>query len=589
MQHTLFSKIKKINKDTGRNILNSTKWIYRYAGRYRKAMLFYTLTGLTETGASLGVSLVSKDLVDIITGHQSGMLIQAFCWFIGLSVGHIILSQLSGYFSSLISIRVDNEIKSDIFHKILITDWESITSYHTGDLLTRWNSDASVVSNGILNWIPNLIINIVKFISSFAIIMYYDPSFALIAVTGIPFSILLSRSILLRMQNNSNESSTMYAKMAGFHQEAFSNIQIIKAFDLIRLYTKRLRQLQREYLEMRMGFQRLSMLTSILMSMVGIAVSYACYGWGIYRVWSDAISYGTMTLFLGLTSSLTGTLNALISQVPTAISITTSAGRLMDILNMPKEEDTQEDSSYELPETYREKGISLRLTGLNYAYRTGTRVFEQAVLEAHPHDIVALVGPSGEGKTTLLRILLALLKPQEGDCRLYAGDNMIDSIPVSPSTRKLFAYVPQGNTMFSGTIAENLRNVKPDASEEEMIASLRAACAWEFVEKLPDRIHSKVGERGTGFSEGQSQRLSIARALLRKSPILLLDEATSALDVATERKVLRNIMRDEYPRTCIITTHRPTVLGICSKVYTISEHKCRLISEDELAAMLQEF
>jgi ABC-type multidrug transport system fused ATPase/permease subunit len=209
---------------------------------------------------------------------------------------------------------------------------------------------------------------------------------------------------------------------------------------------------------------------------------------------------------------------------------------------------------------------------------------------------VALVGPSGEGKTTMLRILLSLIRIQEGEAEVCAcktdengGKMEEERIPLKPSARKLFSYVPQGNTMFSGTIAENMRNVRPDASDEEIREALELACAWEFVERLPEGIHSRIQERGGGFSEGQAQRLSIARALLRHSPILLLDEATSALDVATERKVLKNIMSDEYPRTCIVTTHRPTVLSLCTRVYAIREKRCVVLTEEEIREMIHTF
>lgn len=589
MRDTITHIIEKIKEGLLKDILIQTRWLYQYVHRYWLAIILYTLLGLVGTAVSLGSSLISKDLVDVITGHQTSLLIRTFALFIGLSIGNIIFTQLSNFASTLISLRVDNEIKADVFEKMLGTDWESITAYHTGDLLTRWSSDASTLSSGVLNWIPNLIIYSVKFVSSFAIVVYYDPTFALFAMMGIPVSIIMSRSLLRRMQENNKRGAAMNAKMSGFNQEAFSNIQSIKAFDLLGLYNRRLRQLQKEYFSMKTDFQKLNMITSIIMSLVGIVVSYSCYGWGIYRVWSGAISYGTMTMFLSLSSSLTGTLNSLISLVPTAISITTSCGRLMDILEMSKEDYSQSDAVATLYESYASDGVSLVMQDVDYTYHTGTEVFSHACFEAHPHEIVALVGPSGEGKTTMLRLLLSLLTVKNGDAYIYGGDDCENRLSLTPATRQLFSYVPQGNTMFSGTIAENMRNVKEDATDDEIINALKLAQAWHFVSKLPDGIYSMIGERGGGFSEGQAQRLSIARSLLRKSPILLLDEATSALDVATERKVLKNIMQDDYPRTCIVTTHRPTVLGLCNKVYGIHDKKCQLLSNTEIEKLLHDF
>ena len=563
-----------------------TLWIYQYARKYWKAMIFYTALGMVGTVISLFSGFVSRDLVDIITGHKTGELIRTFSLLIGVAVGSIILNQITGYISSRISMKVDAEIKQDIFEKILVTDWESLTNYHTGDLLTRWGGDAGNISSGVLNFVPNLIITIFRFLSALYVVLTHDASFAIFAMLGIPVSLLMSRRLLRRMQNNNKRSAAMGAKMSGFNQETFSNIQTIKAFDLVRLYVERLRQLQREYIDMRLEFSRMSMVTSVILGFVGLLVSYSSYGWGIYRVWSGAITYGSMTMFLSLSSTLTGAVNSLTAIVPNAISLTTSAGRLMDILEMPREEDDRREEAAAFLEKHRKSGISLLVRDLDYAYRTGTRVFSGASFEAHPHEIIGLVGPSGEGKTTMLRLLLALVKPEGGEIALE-GEG--ERFPLCPSIRQAFSYVPQGNTLFSGTVAENLRSVKPEASEEELRSALELACAWDFISRLPEGVNSPVKERGGGFSEGQAQRLAIARALLRRSPILLLDEASSALDVATERQVLKNIMRDEYPRVCIVTTHRPTVLTLCTRVYRIRDRRLDLLTGEQVEELIREF
>ena len=555
------------------------KWIGGYARRHIWAIAVYTLLGLAGTGISLLGSLVSKDLIDIITGHETGQVVMTFCIMIGMNLGSVFLTQISNYISTKISMSVDAGIKADIFSKILVTDWESLTEYHTGDLLTRWNGDASNIASGILSFVPNLIIYLFRFGSALWMVLYYDASFAVFALVSMPVSFLMSRYLTKKMQSNNNKSAAMNAKMSGFNQEAFSNIQTIKAFDMISLYKERLKNLQKEYITMRMSYQKMSMVISVLMTLIGMAVSYASYGWGIYRVWSGAISYGTMTMFLTLSSTLTSTLNNLISLIPTSISLTTSAGRLMDIVEMPREDYSKKEEVKAFWERHKEEGVGLSVQDVSYAYRNGTVVFEHAFMEAHPHEVVALIGPSGEGKTTMLRLLLSLILSQEGTAQLCTRE---ENMLLNASARQLISYVPQGNTMFSGTIAENMRNVKEDATDEEIRNALEIACAWDFVEKLPDGINSPIQERGGGFSEGQAQRLSIARAILRRSPILLLDEATSALDVATERKLLKNLMKDEYPRTCLVTTHRPTVLEVCTRVYAIRDKHLDVLTEEEI-------
>lgn len=575
---------KRIREGRLKEMLSQTIWIYSYVRRYWLSIFIYTGIGLVGTGTSLVTSFLSRDLVDIITQHKSSEIVKTFVMYITFTMVNVMISQLLSYISSMICIKVDNEIKADIFEKMLLTRLEPLMAYHTGDLLTRWSSDASTISDGVLNWVPDLIINLFKFISALAIVVYYDPAFALLAMAGMPVSLLMSKTLLSRMQARNKESAALSARMMGFNQETFSNIQTIKAFDLIPLYVKTLRQYQKDFWKLRRKYEKLGILISIFLSFVGLAVSYGCYGFGIWRVWVGDISYGTMTLFLSLSGTLTGTLNSLTGMVPSAIGITTSAGRLMDILGMPREDYSEYQKVEAFYQRNRDNGLALNIRDMDYAYYNGNQVFVKTQFSARPHEIVALVGPSGEGKTTLLRIMLALLEPQAGEMEI-CGEGREDRVAYSPSVRQLFSYVPQGNTMFSGTVAENMRNVKPDATEEEIAECLKVACAWEFIEKLPRGIDSKIGERGGGFSEGQAQRLSIARALMKKSPILLMDEATSALDVDTERRILRNIMKDEYPRTCIVTTHRNSVLSICHRVYAIRDRRCEALSQEEIQAM----
>lgn len=584
---------KKLFFNQSKELIRQTVWLYSYVKQHWKAIIFYTLLGLLGTAVSLISSLISKNLVDMITGHETGALVRTFSLFIGFSIGNILITQLTNYVSGFIVLHVDTQVKADVFDKMLETDWEAISSYHTGDLMTRWSTDAAAISSGVLKWLPNFLIYTIKFISYFAVVAYYDITFAALALLGIPVGILLSRSVLRQIQENNKKAAASQAKIAGFQEETFANLRNIKAFDLLRAYSLRLRQYQQEYKEMRSRYLKMNMITAVLMSLTGVLISYSCYALGIYRVWTGAISYGTMTLFLSLANSLSSTLNELLALVPTALSITTSAGRLMEILELPKEDASQREQVGFFYQRYQELGFSVHLEDVVYGYSAAGKrenVLEHICFEAYPNEVVAVIGASGEGKTTLLGILLALLHPAQGKMWISAGKQRADCvqeqdkiIQLTPASRQLFSYVPQGNTVFSGTIAENLRMAKADASEEEMRQALEKACAWEFVSQLPEGIYSVVGERGKGLSEGQAQRIAIARALLHPAPVLLLDEATSALDAATEREVLRNIMADTfYPRTCIVTTHRAAVLSICSRVYEVADKQVRNLKKNQI-------
>jgi len=272
-------------------------------------------------------------------------------------------------------------------------------------------------------------------------------------------------------------------------------------------------------------------------------------------------------LFLQLAGSLTAAFSALAGLIPGAVNAATAAGRIMVIMDLPTEDRSDAPEAQAFIQEHKHSMLRVEAQGLSYQYEDGTPVLSDSSFVADAGQIVTFVGPSGEGKTTLLRLLLGIVRPKGGSLELCTQEG--SRIHVSASTRALFAYVPQGNTMFSGTVAENLRLIRPDATDEQLYDALRLACAEDFIRPLPLGLNTPVREQGSGFSEGQLQRLCIARALLSDAPILLLDEATSALDMETERKVLENIMRSQKNRTCIITTHRPSVLEISHRIYRI--------------------
>lgn len=579
--------IKKIKEGLLQEMWEETKWMYQYARRYKFAILFYIILGVVGTGMNLGGSVASKYLIDAVTGVDKRNIGYIVFLIISMAILGVIIKAVLSRIAAKINVKVNNEIQREVYDKIMTTDWLSMTKFHSGDLLNRLNSDVGTVSNSILGWVPSLMTKLSQFLGALMIILYYDPTMAALALLSTPIMLIFSKMLMTKMRFYNKRTREVSSEVMAFNEESFQNIQSIKSFDLIGLFSRRLIDMQEKYKDVYMDYNKFSIYTSSFMSLVGMLVSYSCFGWGVYRLWSGAITYGTMTLFLQLSGSLTSTFSALVGLVPSAISATTSAGRLMAFFDLPHEEKVDDEKVKVVENGSLDKGLSVRLEDVMYNYDENKVVFEGANVEANPGEIVALVGPSGEGKTTMIRLLLGLINAKNG--KAVVRDIFGEECNISANTRRFFAYVPQGNTIFSGTIGDNMKMVKEDATDEEIVEALKAACAWDFVKQLPDGIYSMVGERGGGFSEGQAQRLSIARALLRRSPILLLDEATSALDVYTEREVLRNIMDMGYARTCIVTTHRPSVLSMCDRVYKIDKSSVSEVDGLEVEMLIKDF
>ena len=563
MSDMSFSKkfIQKLSDGTFREMWAEIKWMYKYIRRYRLVVLIHILLGIVGTLMSLLSSVGMKRLIDVVTGFRYGGLIDAAVYMIGMMVGSVVLSAIASRIAAVINIRVQNGIQAEVYDCMLRTDWESLDKFRSGDLLQRLNGDVSGVAGGVTSFLPSFVTGSVQFLGSLAIILYYDPVMALIALIGAPLSVICSRVLVRRMREFNQRMKVISSEVMSFHEDSFRNLTSIKAFGIMDEFRNRMLGMQERYRTAFLEYNAFSVVTGMVMSLVGLAISMGCFGWGVYRLWTHAISYGTMTMFLQLTGMLRGGFSTIIGLVPTLISITTSAGRIMAVTELPEEPGARESEEFT-------DSCTAELRDVTFAYQGGENVLEHVTFRAAPGETVALTGASGEGKTTLIRLLLGLIYPREGEAVLTDADG--SETTISAATRSAFSYVPQGNTIFAGTIADNLRMVASEASDEELIEALKIACAWEFVEKLPDGINSETGELGRGFSEGQSQRLSVARALLRKAPILLLDEATSALDGKTEQQMLANLESCPWVRTCVIITHRPATADICTRRYVLT-------------------
>ncbi|MGN1451332.1 MAG: ABC transporter ATP-binding protein [Eubacteriales bacterium] len=544
------------------------KWIFRYIRKYRWGLVFNTLSGLIGTVMGLGSSIASKRLIDAVVGRDGGTLAWAASLVVGLTLSEIFFQALTSRISSKIGTRVSSELRGDFYEHVVSADWSKLSSYHSGELINRLEGDVSSVSNGIVGFIPGLVARSAQFFGALAIVLYNDPTMALLALLGAPVVFFTSRFMVKKIRRFNQESRDMNGKIISAGEESLQNLQTIKAFDLTSQYVRNFRSLLSSYRDVRLNYERFQILMTMCLSLVGLFVSLSCYGWGVWRLWQGAITFGTMTLFIQLSSSLTSSFSALASMAPTAVSVATSAGRIKELSELPPEPTGDGDISAETVSEARKTGLCIRAEKLTFTYSgSDSPVLKDADFSADPGDVIAIVGPSGLGKTTMLRLLLGLLKPDSGSLRfVLPGERTLSA---SRATRKFCAYVPQGNSIFSGSIAENLRLAAPDASDEELADALKSADAFDFVSALPRGTDSEVGERGANLSEGQAQRIAAARALLRRAPVLLMDEATSALDADTEDRLLRGLINTGSGQICILTTHRPGVLKYCTKVYRI--------------------
>ncbi len=540
------------------------KWILGYTKPYIPQLSLLMFFDLIGTLMSVGMAIIGKEMIDKATSGNLSDLWTIIAMYVFVIFG----SQALGIISNLVSVVVYEKfgfgIRKKVYRRILDTSWLDISKYHTGDLMTRLTSDVGAVADGISTTIPTIIRLLVELVVTFFALAYYDIRLALFALMVAPIAMVASFWLGRKLKYLTVKVQQTESKYRSFMQESLANILIEKSFCLEDYSEERLTQLRDERIYWVFKKNRTNMYASAAMGLSFQLGYIVAFSWGAICIASKTITYGTMTVFLQLVNRIQAPIVSLAQLVPRLISMLASAGRIIELQELPREE--------YLGRTIKPEGIGVKVTDITFGY-TDELVFEDASIEFKPGEFTAIVGKSGIGKTTLVRLIMAFTKKMQGNISFYnTSGEMLDA---SPDARNFIAYVPQGNTLFSGTIRENILMGRKDASEKEIMEALKSSAAYDFIKDFPDGIDTVIGEKGVGISEGQAQRIAIARALVRRAPFLILDEATSSLDESTELRVLEGIRKWSPAPTCLLITHRRSVLQYCDREIQIVDRKMR--------------
>lgn len=529
------------------------KWLWRaWRGNQLQAILNATI-GLLSVVVSLAQVWAVQHAIDVASGHTEGSIY----W----SVGAMALLVLCGFalricsiwVRNILGIKAQNRMQQRMLDHILRSEWTGKESHHSGDVLNRLEQDVGTVVSFLTETIPNTISVVAMFVGAFLYLFSMDKVLAFVIVGIIPVFVLLSKLYIGQMRRLTRQVRDSDSKVQSVLQETIQHRMLIKTLESDSIMVDRLESTQSELRHRVVKRTAFSVVSNFILN-AGFSVGYLiAFLWAALRMSDQTLTFGGMTAFLQLVNRIQGPARDLTRLAPVFVGVFTAAERLMEL-----EENPLEEQGDPIPLT---APCGVRLEHITYAYDDGdSNVIEHLDFDFYPGSCTAVLGETGAGKTTLIRLILALLHPNEGKVILY---NQQEQRELSPLMRCNFVYVPQGNTLMSGTIRDNLRLGKLNATEEEIKAALEMSCA-SFVMELPDGLDTVCTEAGGGLSEGQAQRISIARALLRNRPIMLFDEATSALDPETERQLLHNIL-SHHDKTVIFITHRPAVVDYCDQ------------------------
>ena len=515
--------------------------------------------GIVRIAASLTFVWVCKSLVDIVTGQSDLQLWSRVAIMLGVMLVQYATGLAASYYEGIITIHTTSELRSSTFEHVMRSRWAGRESYHSGDIVSRLEEDVQVVVDLVCSRFPDIVITILQLVAASCYLLTLAPGLAWLLIGLMVVAVVGSKMFFRTIRRLSMEIREKESGVQGYVQENVLHRAVSLTLSGLERVVKRMNSQQDEVIDKTVSRLRFGIVARGFMSL-GFAAGYAsAFLWGIFGIRSGAVTFGMMTAFLQLVSQVQGPIANLSRHVPAFIHALTSVDRVVELFELPEERYSRPDLLEGTP--------GIRVNSLSFVYPDGhKKVLDTLMCDFKPGTITAIMGETGAGKSTLMRLLLALLHPAEGSIELY---NEVRTVSVSADTRCNFMYVPQGNSLMSGTLRQNFQMADPDATDEDMKDALHTAAA-DFVFDLPEGLDTLCSEEGGGFSEGQAQRIAIARALLHSGGIMILDESTSALDAVTEQTILQNLHeRCRGRKTILFVSHRETVSDWADSVLSL--------------------